>query len=65
MPSSVIAQIKYYPESSTLRIVFVSGMIFDYKNVPEEVYYKMRTSGSKGAYLNQNIKGHFEFMKVK
>jgi DNA primase len=56
---------KYDPEKATLRVVFVSGMIYDYKNVPEEEYIRMKTSGSKGIYLNKHIKGKYEFEKVK
>ena len=65
MPSSVVASIKYLPDKSILRVVFVSGSVYDYKNVPEEVYNAMRTSGSKGTFLNQHIKGHFKFIKLK
>ena len=65
MPSSVVADIRYDPKSATLRILFVSGMIYDYRDVPEEVYVLMKTSTSKGTYLYQNIKGHFRFKKVK
>jgi len=65
MPSSVIAAIRYEPRSSTLRIIYVSGMVYDYKNVPEEVYREMKTSFSKGSFLNQHIKGKYEFIKVR
>ncbi|MDB5122711.1 MAG: ATPase protein [Mucilaginibacter sp.] len=65
MPSTVVASMKYDPEKATLRVVFVSGMIYDYKNVPEEEYIRMKTSGSKGIYLNKHIKGKYEFEKVK
>lgn len=47
-----------------MRIVYVSGMVYDYKNVPWEVYQAMKTSGSKGTFLNKHIKGNFEFEKV-
>jgi len=65
MPSSVVSAISYDPSRKTLRIIFVSGMIYDYKNVPEEVYYAMKSSGSKGIYLNQHIKGRYAFEKIK
>jgi hypothetical protein len=65
MPSSVVSKISYNPETAILRITFVSGMIYDYKDVPEEIYYAMKTSGSKGAYLNQHIKNHYKFEKIK
>lgn len=64
MPSSVVAKMIYNEEKQTLRIVYVSGMVYDYKNVPWEVYEAMKTSGSKGTYLNKHIKGNYEFEKV-
>jgi len=54
----------YDKDTATLRIIFVSGLVYDYKNVPEEVYHAMKTSGSKGTYLNKHIKGHYEYEKV-
>ena len=54
----------YDKDTATLRVIFVSGLVYDYKNVPEEVYHAMKTSGSKGTYLNKHIKGHYEYEKV-
>ena len=65
MPSSVVAAIKYNADSSTLRVIYVSGMVYDYKNVPEEVWLAMKTSFSKGIFLNKNIKGKYEFEKIR
>ena len=65
MPSSVIANMSYNPLSSTLRVIFVSGMIYDYLKVPEKVYMAMKAATSKGSYLNRHIKGNYEFKKVK
>jgi hypothetical protein len=65
MPSSVISTMSYDASTSTLRIIFVSGMIYEYKNVPEEIYFAMKTSGAKGIYLNQHIKGKYAFEKIK
>jgi hypothetical protein len=39
-------------------------MVYDYKDVPEEVYKAMKTSGSKGIYLNTHIKGNYKFEKI-
>lgn len=64
MPSSVISRFHYYPDTSTLRIVFLSGMVYDYKNVPEKIYKELKTSSSKGSYLNQNIKPYYDYEKV-
>ena len=65
MPSSVVASFKYHAPSSTLRVTYVSGTVYDYKNVPEEIYTAMKTSFSKGTFLNQHIKGKFPFEKIK
>jgi hypothetical protein len=64
MPSAVISGIKYDPATQVLRVYFVSGMVYDYKNVPPHVYDAMINSFSKGIYLNRYIKGHYEFEKV-
>ena len=65
MPSSVVAAIKYDTPSSTLRVVYVSGSIYDYKKVPEKVYIEMKASSSKGEFLNKHIKPNYEFQKIK
>ncbi|HEY4326094.1 MAG TPA: KTSC domain-containing protein [Mucilaginibacter sp.] len=65
MPSSVVAAMKYNADTSILRIIYVSGDIYDYKNVPEKVYEEMRAYTSKGTYLNKKIKGNFDFEKIK
>jgi hypothetical protein len=65
MPSSVVASIQYDMHSSTLRVIYVSGRVYDYKNVPEDVYKAMKNSFSKGLFLNQHIKGKYEYEKIK
>lgn len=64
MPSTVVAAITYHPESATLRVRYVSGMVYDYKDVPAEVYANMKAAFSKGEFLNKHIKGKYKFEKV-
>ena len=64
MPSTVIAAINYDPDSLSLKVVYVSGMVYEYKGVPESVYKALKIAGSKGRYLNYNIKGKYDFEKV-
>jgi len=54
----------YFPNSSTLRIIFTSGEIYDYLKVPAAIYAAMKQSGSKGTYLNKVIKKRFAYRKV-
>jgi hypothetical protein len=65
MPSSVVAAIRYDATISTLRVIYVSGSVYDYKQVPEKVYKEMRTASSKGEFLNKRIKPNYEFEKIK
>jgi len=65
MPSSVVRAIKYDEPSHTLQVVYVSGNIYEYKEVPPAVYEKMRSATSKGTFLNTKIKGHYDYQKIK
>ena len=65
MPSSVVAAIRYDATISTLRVIYVSGSVYDYKQVPEKIYKEMRTASSKGEFLNKHIKPNYEFEKIK
>lgn len=64
MPSSVISTFFYIPSTVTLRIVFVTGMVYDYLDVPQDVFNEMKASFSKGTFFNQHIKGVYDFRKV-
>ena len=64
MPSSVIAHIEYDSHSSTLRVIYVSGVIYEYKNVPAEVFTQMKNAFAKGVFLNKHIKGKYPFEKI-
>jgi len=63
MPSSVIRSYYYDAQHAVLRIVFVSGAIYDYEAVPESVYQAMKSAFSKGTYFNQYIKDKFKFSR--
>jgi hypothetical protein len=65
MPSSVVTAIRYDKLSHTLRIIYVSGLMYDYKNVPEQIYTAMKMTFSKGTFLTKYVKGKYEFEKVE
>jgi len=65
MPSSVISYYFYHAASQTLHIRFLSGTEYEYKNVPESVYWEMKKAMSKGSFLNKYIKGTYPFSKVR
>ena len=55
----------YDPATATLRIIFVSGLIYDYLEVPAKIYKEIKAAASKGTYLNQHIKGYYRFERIK
>lgn len=64
MPSSVISRYSYDEAKHILRVVFLSGMVYDYLDVPAKVYDQMKNSISKGSFLNRVIKVKYKFRKV-
>ena len=63
MPSSVIRKYFYKAELQILTIVYVSGAVYDYLDVPQQVFDDFRAAFSKGTYLNKNIKPNFRYEK--
>ncbi len=64
MPSTVVSSMHYDRGTSTLRIVFASGMVYDYKDVPAKIYNEMKQSASKGTFLNQQIKKQYDYVRI-
>ena len=61
MPSTVIKKYSYNPEQMTLTVMFVSGKIYDYFQVPQVIFDGFRSAFAKGVFLNKMIKGKFRF----
>jgi len=64
MPSSVIDHFSYNPEAKALNITFVSGMVYQYEGVPQNIFERFKTARSKGKYFNYYIKEHYSFKKL-
>ena len=65
MPSSVIRRFEYAAETQTLRVVFVSGAVYEYHDVPAEVAEAFAAARSKGEFFGRVIRPVFRFEKVK
>ena len=63
MPSTGIAKKYYYPHTKTLRVIYNSGAIYDYPEVPPEVYAEMENAFSNGIFLNTRIKTVYKYKK--
>lgn len=64
MPSTVIADMAYDPETQTLSVWFrPSGRRYEYFEVPSAVYDALRQSPSKGRYFNAHIRDGYAFIQ--
>lgn len=59
--SDAIHAIGYADDVNILEIIFNNGGIYQYRNVPRQVYDELMKSDSKGAYFQDNIRGEFEY----
>lgn len=62
--SSNIASIGYDASSHTLEVEFLSGTIYQYFGVPENMYDELMQAGSKGRFLNTYIKNAYGYSRV-
>lgn len=65
MPSAVISKYEYFSDRQVLRIVYVSGMIYDYLEVPPRIFEEFRRAFSKGKFLNAVIKKYYNAVRVE
>jgi len=61
--SSAISSIGYNAEKKILEIEYFSGEVYDYLNVPEDIFNELMQAESKGTFANTRIKDHYEFEK--
>ncbi len=62
--SSTIDSIGYDAELKILEIQFKRGAIYQYFNVPFEVYKELVTAKSIGSYFMKNINKKYDYKKV-
>ena len=62
--SSNIASIGYDAGTETLEVEFLSGAIYQYYNVPQNMYDQLMRAGSKGRFLNTYIKNAYPYSRV-
>ncbi len=62
--SSNISSIGYDAGTDTLEVEFLSGAIYQYYNVPKNMYDQLIQAGSKGRFLNTYIKNAYPYSRV-
>jgi len=62
--SSSIKSIGYDPFNEFLEVEFVRGAIYQYVNVPAEVFSQLENADSIGSYFSKNIAKKYKYEKV-
>lgn len=62
--SSNISSVGYDPAAETLEVEFVNGSIYQYYNVPENMYQQLMNESSKGRFLNAYIRNSYPYTRV-
>ena len=63
--SSNVKSVGYDDEESVLEVEFMSGGVYQYSDVPRDVFEGFFMASSVGRYLHQNVKGVYEFERVR
>jgi hypothetical protein len=61
--SSNIISVGYDETTSSMYVKYPSG-IYKYDDVDKSVYESLLTSTSKGRFMNENIKGQYNYSRV-
>lgn len=67
LESSVLRAVRYDEATHSLRVRFASGAMYEYYDVPGEVYDGLvdPPDGSHGRYFSAHIRDRFDFDELK
>jgi lysyl-tRNA synthetase class 2 len=57
--SSALTNVNYDQRSRTLIVRFVTGRVYQYSDVPPEVYQGLLDADSKGAFFNTHVRDRY------
>ena len=63
--SSMISSVGYDKATKLLQVVFNSGAVWEYSEVPKEVYDELLASDSKGSYMRSSIIGVYPEGRIR
>lgn len=62
--STTLARGSYRATPSRLRLEFCNGRVYDYFDVPAQIFEELLAAESKGRYFNSHIRNHFRTQEV-
>jgi KTSC domain len=57
--SSAIRAVGYDPETRRMKITFEQGVVYDFCNVPQQIYDELMRAASRGSYYNAHIRDRY------
>jgi hypothetical protein len=63
--SSNLVSVGYDPTTMILEVEFKAGTVYEYANVPLEIYTQLMSAVSKGSYHYRNIRMSFPYKKIQ
>ena len=63
--SSEIEWIGYETRKQMLQVEFIEGQTYQYQNVPETVYREFLNADSHCNFLNEEVKGHYSYRRIR
>ena len=64
-PKSAVTDIRYFPQSSVLRVELASGRTFHYEDVPAALADQFAVAEQKREFLDREIAGHYRSATAK
>lgn len=62
--STSIAAVAYDEQSSVLEVEYISGRVYRYLDVPEQVFAWLLKARSKAGFVNRMIRDRYEYTEV-
>jgi hypothetical protein len=63
--STAIARAGYDPAKRILRLQYTNGRIYDYLDVPPEIYKQLLNADSAGEFVNLEVKPNYDCSEVE
>jgi hypothetical protein len=64
LTSSNILRVRYDENTNTLEIEFQGGRVYQYFDIPPQIFEGLINASSHGQFFSEQIKGHFRYARV-
>lgn len=62
--SSSVSEVGFDPQSCTLEVMFKDGAVYQYFDVPLQIFESLMSADSVGRYVSKEIRGVYRYARV-